>query len=51
MGGSTAEDAKYVVRYQGGAMQVTALVIDGEKTVLHLIPSGILRDWRYIIYR
>ncbi|RJX72294.1 adenylosuccinate synthase [Vibrio sinensis] len=37
------EDAKYVVRYQGGHNAGHTLVIDGEKTVLHLIPSGILR--------
>ena len=36
--------AKYVVRYQGGHNAGHTLVIDGEKTVLHLIPSGILRD-------
>ncbi|SJL83695.1 adenylosuccinate synthase [Vibrio palustris] len=36
------EDAKYVVRYQGGHNAGHTLVIDGEKTVLHLIPSGIL---------
>ena len=33
-----------VVRYQGGHNAGHTLVIDGEKTVLHLIPSGILRD-------
>ena len=38
------EDAKYVVRYQGGHNAGHTLVIDGEKTVLHLIPSGLLRD-------
>ncbi|EGR2797892.1 adenylosuccinate synthase [Vibrio navarrensis] len=38
------EDAKYVVRYQGGHNAGHTLVIDGEKTVLHLIPSGILRN-------
>tara|TARA_B100000519_G_scaffold62789_1_gene53297 strand:+ start:13065 stop:14363 length:1299 start_codon:yes stop_codon:yes gene_type:complete len=36
--------AKYVVRYQGGHNAGHTLVIDGEKTVLHLIPSGILRE-------
>ena len=36
--------AQYVVRYQGGHNAGHTLVIDGEKTVLHLIPSGILRD-------
>ena len=33
-----------VVRYQGGHNAGHTLVIDGEKTVLHLIPSGILRE-------
>jgi adenylosuccinate synthase len=32
-----------VVRYQGGHNAGHTLVIDGKKTVLHLIPSGILR--------
>ena len=38
------ERATYVVRYQGGHNAGHTLVIDGEKTVLHLIPSGVLRD-------
>lgn len=38
------EKAKYVVRYQGGHNAGHTLVINGEKTVLHLIPSGILRN-------
>ncbi|WP_438865646.1 adenylosuccinate synthase [Neptunicella sp.] len=38
------EKASYVVRYQGGHNAGHTLVLDGEKTVLHLIPSGILRD-------
>jgi adenylosuccinate synthase len=33
-----------VVRFQGGHNAGHTLVIKGEKTVLHLIPSGILRD-------
>ncbi len=37
------EDADAVVRFQGGHNAGHTLVIDGEKTVLHLIPSGILR--------
>ena len=32
-----------VVRFQGGHNAGHTLVIDGEKTVLHLVPSGILR--------
>ncbi len=38
------EQAEAVVRFQGGHNAGHTLVIDGEKTVLHLIPSGILRD-------
>ncbi|MEJ2531710.1 MAG: adenylosuccinate synthase [Halioglobus sp.] len=33
-----------VVRFQGGHNAGHTLVIEGHKTVLHLIPSGILRD-------
>jgi len=39
-----AERAHAVARFQGGHNAGHTLVIDGEKTVLHLIPSGILRD-------
>ncbi|QJQ95276.1 MULTISPECIES: adenylosuccinate synthase [Halomonadaceae] len=38
------ESAAAVVRFQGGHNAGHTLVIDGEKTVLHLIPSGVLRD-------
>jgi len=38
------ETANVVVRFQGGHNAGHTLVIDGEKTVLHLIPSGILRE-------
>ena len=37
-----ATDADCVVRYQGGANAGHTVVVDGEKFVLHLIPSGIL---------
>jgi len=33
-----------VVRFQGGHNAGHTLVINGKKTILHLIPSGILRD-------
>ena len=33
-----------VVRFQGGHNAGHTLVIDGQKTILRLIPSGILRD-------
>jgi adenylosuccinate synthase len=36
--------ADAVVRFQGGHNAGHTLVIDDEKTVLHLIPSGILRE-------
>ncbi|MGP1871089.1 MAG: adenylosuccinate synthase [Arsenophonus sp.] len=34
---------EYVVRYQGGHNAGHTIVVNGEKTVLHIIPSGILR--------
>ncbi len=36
------EQVKYVARFQGGHNAGHTLVIEGKKTVLHLIPSGIL---------
>ena len=38
------DQAELVVRFQGGHNAGHTLVIDGKKTVLHLIPSGVLRD-------
>ncbi len=38
------EQVAAVVRFQGGHNAGHTLVINGEKTVLHLIPSGILRE-------
>ncbi|MFK7856922.1 MAG: adenylosuccinate synthase [Granulosicoccus sp.] len=38
------EQASLVVRFQGGHNAGHTLVIGDEKTVLHLIPSGVLRD-------
>lgn len=38
------EQVQAVVRFQGGHNAGHTLVIKGKKTVLHLIPSGILRD-------
>lgn len=38
------DQAKLVARFQGGHNAGHTLVIDGKKTVLHLIPSGVLRD-------
>ncbi len=36
--------ARAVVRFQGGHNAGHTLVIEGVKTVLHLVPSGVLRD-------
>ena len=38
------DEVAAVVRFQGGHNAGHTLVIDGEKTVLHVIPSGILHD-------
>ena len=38
------DQAGAVVRFQGGHNAGHTLVIEGEKTILHLIPSGILRE-------
>ena len=38
------KQAQAVVRFQGGHNAGHTLVINGEKTVLHLIPSGIFND-------
>ena len=37
------EQVDFVIRYQGGHNAGHTLVVNGEKTALHLIPSGILR--------
>src|ERR1041385_8465618 len=39
-----AEHADIVVRYQGGNNAGHTLVVDGRKTVLHLVPSGVLHQ-------
>ena len=39
-----AEQVQAVVRFQGGHNAGHTLVIDGEKTILHLVPSGILHE-------
>lgn len=38
------DKASVVVRFQGGHNAGHTLVVDGKKTALHLIPSGILRE-------
>jgi adenylosuccinate synthase len=39
-----SSQADMVVRYQGGANAGHTLVVDGKKTILHLVPSGILHS-------
>ena len=41
--------AKYIVRYQGGNNAGHTLVVKGQKTVLHLIPSGILHPGKICV--
>ncbi len=43
------DKADAVVRFQGGHNAGHTLVIDGDKTVLHLIPSGIFNDAKCLI--
>lgn len=38
------EKASAVARFQGGHNAGHTLVVDGKTTILHLIPSGILRE-------
>jgi adenylosuccinate synthase len=44
-----AEDADIVVRYQGGNNAGHTLVVDGCKTVLHLVPSGVLQPGKVCV--
>lgn len=44
-----AADADTIVRYQGGNNAGHTLVVDGEKTVLHLVPSGVLHDGKVCV--
>ena len=41
------QDADIIVRFQGGNNAGHTLVVDGKKTVLHLVPSGALHaaEW------
>ncbi len=39
-----AADTDVIVRYQGGANAGHTVVVDGEKFVLHLLPSGVLQE-------
>ncbi len=44
-----AEHADVVVRYQGGNNAGHTLVVDGRKTVLHLVPSGVLHEGKVCV--
>jgi adenylosuccinate synthase len=44
-----ADEADCVVRFSGGGNAGHTLVVDGKKTVLHLIPSGILHKGKKCI--
>ena len=44
-----AENADVIVRFQGGNNAGHTLVVKGEQTILHLIPSGILHDRRICV--
>ena len=39
-----SESADYIVRFQGGNNAGHTLVVEDEKFILHLIPSGILHQ-------
>ncbi len=39
-----SENADVVARYQGGANAGHTVVVEGEQTILHLVPSGILHE-------
>ncbi len=43
------EHASVVVRYQGGNNAGHTLVVEGETTVLHLIPSGVLHEGKVCV--
>ena len=43
------QDADVVVRFQGGNNAGHTLVVGGEKTVLHLIPAGILHPGKFCV--
>ncbi len=44
-----SDDADVVVRYQGGPNAGHTVVVNGETTVLHLVPSGILHPDRVCV--
>jgi len=42
-------DADIIVRFQGGNNAGHTLVVDGKKTVLHLVPSGALHPGKLCV--
>ena len=44
-----ARDADVIARFQGGNNAGHTLVVKGEQTILHLVPSGILHDGKICI--
>jgi adenylosuccinate synthase len=44
-----SESADMVVRYQGGANAGHTIVVGDKKVVLHLVPSGMLREGTYCV--
>lgn len=44
-----AQNADVIARFQGGNNAGHTLVVKGEKTVLHLVPSGILHDHKICV--
>ena len=44
-----SDEAEYVVRFQGGPNAGHTIVVDGEQTVLHLVPSGMLHPDRVCV--
>jgi adenylosuccinate synthase len=44
-----AQHADIVVRYQGGNNAGHTIVVDGQKTVLHLVPSGVLHPGKVCV--
>jgi len=44
-----AENADYIIRYQGGNNAGHTLVVDGKKYTFHALPSGVLRGVRNLI--
>jgi adenylosuccinate synthase len=44
-----AEHADIIARYQGGNNAGHTLVVDGRKTVLHLVPSGVLHHGKICV--